>query len=119
MPLDADVAERLTSVRRRIAAAAERAHRSSNDIQLIAVSKTFAPDFVRAAAAAGQRDFGENRVQEGLEKIDALRELGLDWHLIGHLQSNKAKKTAAAFGWIQSIDGRDLLKRLDSAAAEL
>jgi pyridoxal phosphate enzyme (YggS family) len=118
-PLDADIAERLASVRRRIAEAAERAHRSPADIQLIAVSKTFAPEFVRAAASAGQRDFGENRVQEGLEKIDALAALQLNWHLIGHLQSNKAKKAAAAFGWIHSIDGRELLKKLDAASAEL
>jgi PLP dependent protein len=119
MALAADIANRLASVRRRIDAAAERAHRAPSDVQLIAVSKTFSAEDVRAAAAAGQRDFGENRVQEGLEKIQALESLGLSWHLIGHLQSNKARKAAAAFAWIESIDNRDLLTRLDAAAAEL
>jgi pyridoxal phosphate enzyme (YggS family) len=119
MPLDADVAERLATVRRRIVAAAERSHRRSSEIQLVAVSKTFGAEFVRAAASAGQRDFGENRVQEGLEKVAALQALSLDWHLIGHLQSNKAKKAAAAFAWIHSIDSLDVLKRVNAAAAEL
>jgi len=67
---------------------------------------------------AAQSHYGENRVQEGLDKIDALKDLPLAWHLIGHLQSNKAKK-AAAFSWIQSIDSRDLLRKVDAAAAEL
>jgi len=119
MALAADIAERLASVRRRIAAAAERTARSPADIQLIAVSKTFSADHVRAAAASGQRDFGENRVQEGLEKVDALATLDLSWHLIGHLQSNKVRKAADAFGWIHSIDQRDLLDKLDAAAAEI
>lgn len=114
----AEIADHLASVRRRIAAAAERAHRSPTDIRLVAVSKTFGPEFVRAAADAGQRDFGENRVQEGLDKIAALQSHGLDWHLIGHLQSNKAKKAAAAFAWIESIDSLELLRKVNSAAAE-
>jgi pyridoxal phosphate enzyme (YggS family) len=74
---------------------------------------------VRAAAAAGQTDFGENRVQEGLDKIAQLRDLpDLRWHLIGHLQSNKARRAASAFAWIQSVDGRDLLRKIDAAAVE-
>ena len=73
---------------------------------------------VRAAAAAGQRAFGENRVQEGLPKIEALSDLPLEWHLIGHLQSNKAKRAAGSFAWIQSVDSVELLQRLDRAAAE-
>ena len=117
-PAGAEIAEHLAAVRRRIAAAAERAHRSPGDIQLLAVSKTFGGERVRAAAAAGQRDFGENRVQEGLDKIEALRGLGLDWHLIGHLQSNKARKAAAAFAWIHSLDRIELLRKLDAAAVE-
>jgi pyridoxal phosphate enzyme (YggS family) len=119
MALAADIAERLASVRRRVAAAAERTARPSANIQLIAVSKTFSADHVRAAAAAGHHDFGENRVQEGLAKIDTLASLDLSWHLIGHLQSNKVRKAAAAFGWIHSIDSRDLLEKLDAAAAEI
>ncbi len=117
MPPSAVVAEQLDAVRRRLDAAAHRAHRNPADIQLVAVSKTFGPELVREAAAAGQRHFGENRVQEGLDKIHALRDLGLDWHLIGHLQSNKARKAAEAFAWIESVDSVDLVKKLDQAAA--
>lgn len=115
--LGIDIAEQLASVRRRIEAAAERAHRPPADVQLIAVSKTFSADRVRAAAEAGQREFGENRVQEGLEKIAVLRDLDLSWHLIGHLQSNKARKAAPAFAWIESIDSRELLDKIDAAAS--
>ena len=82
------------------------------------MSKTFPADRVREAAAAGQRAFGENRVQEGADKIDALRDLPLEWHLIGHLQSNKAKKAVAAFAWIHSIDSLELLRKVDAAAVE-
>ena len=117
MPPAADIADNLAAVRRRLSAAAQRAGRNASDITLVAVSKTFSADDVRAAAAAGQVDFGENRVQEGLDKIDSLKDLALAWHLIGHLQSNKAKK-AVAFGWIQSIDSRDLLRKVDGAAAD-
>jgi pyridoxal phosphate enzyme (YggS family) len=112
------VAARLAAVRQRIAAAAARSSRDPAAVRLVAVSKTFGPDDVRSAAAAGQHDFGENRVQEGLEKIAALADLGLEWHLIGHLQSNKARKAAAAFAWIHSVDSLDLLGRLDRAALE-
>lgn len=117
----AGIAENLDAVRRRIAAAAGRVSRSPADVHLIAVSKTFGPDLVRAAAAAGQHDFGENRVQEGLDKIERLsggQGPLLRWHLIGHLQSNKARRATAAFAWIQSVDSRDLLRRIDTAAAE-
>jgi PLP dependent protein len=114
--IGADIADQLASVRRRIATAAERVRRSPADIQLVAVSKTFGPDLVRAAADAGQRDFGENRVQEGLDKIEALQSLGLTWHLIGHLQSNKARKAAAAFAWIESLDSAELLGKIDAGA---
>jgi pyridoxal phosphate enzyme (YggS family) len=118
MPAGADIAHNLESVRRRIAEAAERTHRSPADIRLIAVSKTFDAEAIRAAAAAGQRAFGENRVQEGLDKIAALESLGLDWHLIGHLQSNKARKAATAFAWIHTIESVELLKRVDDAARQ-
>jgi len=116
----AGIAENLDAVRRRLNAAAERAHRPVTDIQLIAVSKTFGPELVREASAAGQLDFGENRVQEGLDKIDRLKneEPSLRWHLIGHLQSNKAKRAAASFAWIQSVDSRELLRKIDAASVE-
>lgn len=114
----AGIAEHLQAVRRRIHAAAQRAGRSSSDITLIAVSKTVGPDLVREAAHAGVAAFGENRVQEGLSKIEALSALPLEWHLIGHLQSNKAKRAAASFAWIQSVDRLELVQRLDRGAAE-
>jgi len=119
VPDGAGIAANLADVRAQIAAAATRAGRQPADIRLVAVSKTFSADDVRAAAGAGQRDFGENRVQEGLDKLEALRDLALDWHLIGHVQSNKARKAAAAFPWIHSVDSRDLLERLDRAALEI
>lgn len=117
--MSTDIADQLAAVRRRIEAVAARAGRAADRITLVAVSKTFGADLVRAAVDAGQRDFGENRVQEGLDKIAHLRDLALDWHLIGHLQSNKAKKAAAAFAWIHSIDRLDLLQKVDAAAADL
>ncbi len=117
-PSGGDIPDHLEAVRRRIALAAGRAGRSTDAITLVAVSKTFGADLVREAAAAGQQHFGENRVQEGVEKIDALADLQLSWHLIGHLQSNKAKRAAAVFGWIESIDSIDLLKKVDAAAVE-
>ena len=112
------VASNLQSVLSRIDAAARRAGRDPSDIRLIAVSKTFGLDRVRAAWAAGQRDFGENKVQEALQKIDQSSDMEIRWHLIGHLQSNKAKKAATAFACIHSVDSIDLLKKLDAAAAE-
>jgi PLP dependent protein len=114
-----EIAFRLNSVREKIADAASRANRSPSAITLVAVSKTFPIDAVRAAAAAGQVDFGENKVQEGESKILAAGSLPVRWHLIGHLQSNKAKKAAAAFDVIHSIDSVDLLEKLDDAAAAL
>ena len=79
------------------------------DITLVAVSKTFGADRVREAWAAGQREFGENKVQEALQKIADTADIPTRWHLIGHLQSNKAKKAAAAFACIQSVDSVELL----------
>jgi len=116
MPDAALVRARLADVRNRIARAAARAGRTPSDIRLIAVSKTFGADAVRAAAAAGQIDFGENKVQEALGKRADTRDLTLVWHLIGHLQSNKAKKAAAEFDVIHSVDSPDLVKALDAAA---
>ena len=106
-------------MRRRINAAAQRSNRSPADVRLIAVSKTHPAATVIEAVRAGQLDFGENRVQEGLPKIDELLSSGsIEWHLIGHLQTNKAKKAAAAFHWIHSIDSVELVQKLDAAAAE-
>jgi pyridoxal phosphate enzyme (YggS family) len=110
------IAENLAAVRSRVATAAGRAGRDPSSVTLVAVSKTFDASAVRAAWAAGQRDFGENRVQEAEEKMIATADLpGVRWHLIGHLQSNKAKK-AAEFSVIHSIDSVELLRRVDAAA---
>ena len=106
---------RLADVRARITRAAGRAGRDPSSVRLIAVSKTFSADHVRAAADAGQVDFGENKVQEALAKMDQTADLRLRWHLIGHLQSNKAKK-AARFDLVHSVDTVPLLDKLDEAA---
>lgn len=106
---------RLTGVRDRIARAAGRAGRDPASIRLVAVSKTFPSDHIRALADTGQLDFGENKVQEGLAKIERTADLGLRWHLIGYLQSNKAKH-APRFHVIHSIDGASLLRKVDAAA---
>jgi hypothetical protein len=106
---------RLSDVRARIARAASRAKRDPASVRLIAVSKTFPTDYVRAAADAGQVDFGENKVQEGLAKIAQTSDLPLRWHLIGHLQSNKAKQ-ALAFHTIQSVDSSALLQKVEHVA---
>jgi PLP dependent protein len=117
--LDSGLPGRLDAVRARIASAAIRSGRSPEAVRLIAVSKTFGADAVRAVHAAGQMDFGENRVQEALAKQAATADLPLRWHLIGHLQSNKANKVAGAFAAVQSVDSADLLERLARAADAL
>jgi len=112
------IADRLTDVRGRIARAARSAGRDPSSITLVAVSKTFSIGAVREAFQAGQRDFGENRVQEALQKVGATADLDIRWHLLGHLQTNKARKAGPAFAMIQSVDSVDLLQKLDAAAAE-
>ena len=108
---------RLADVRARIARAAGRAGRDPASIRLVAISKTFSADYVRAAAGAGQVDFGENKVQEALQKMDETAGLPIRWHLVGHLQSNKARKAGARFDVVQSVDEAGLLRTLDEAAA--
>ena len=98
------IPRRLAEVRDKIADAAGRSGRLPGDVRLIAVSKTHPIDAVRAAADAGQLDFGENKVQEALQKIAQSTDTRLRWHLIGHLQSNKAKKAAAAVHAIHAVD---------------
>jgi pyridoxal phosphate enzyme (YggS family) len=114
----ASISNRLADVRERIAAACRSAGRDPSSVRLVAVSKTFPPEAVREAWLAGHRDFGENRVQEGLQKIAALADLEIRWHLLGHLQTNKARKAAAAFATIQSVDSVELLQKVDGAAAD-
>jgi len=112
-----NLAARLADVRDRIARAADRARRDPSRIRLVSVSKTFGAADVRAAALAGQVDFGENKVQEAQQKREETADLALRWHFIGHLQSNKAAKAAALFDVIHSIDDAGLVRKIDAAAA--
>jgi pyridoxal phosphate enzyme (YggS family) len=113
-----EIATGLSAVRQRLARALERAGRLPSSVRLVAISKTRPAEDVRAAFDAGQVDFGENRVQEAVEKAAATADIPITWHLVGHLQSNKARRAAGAFAWIQSIDSAELLKRVDAAAGE-
>ncbi len=112
------VADRLAHVRARIDAAARSAGRNPSSVRLVAISKTLPLSAIREAYAAGQRDFGENRVQEALSKIAAGTDMAIRWHLVGHLQTNKARKAGPAFAVMHGIDSVDLLLKLDAAAAE-
>jgi len=114
------LAEKLALIRKRIAAAAQRAGRNPGDITLMAVSKTFPPELIREAYSAGLRQFGENRVQEFSAKREALRDLdGAQWHMIGHLQTNKAAKAAELFMAIDSVHSLRLAQKLDDAGQRL
>jgi pyridoxal phosphate enzyme (YggS family) len=116
MPL----AENIARVRERIVAAALRSGRKAEEITLLAVSKTFPPEEIRAAYDAGLRVFGENRVQEFSGKIPALLDLReAEWHLIGHLQTNKAGQAVELFSHIDSVDSVRLARKLNSAASDL
>ena len=111
------IPENIASIRARIDEAARRSGRSSGEILLMAVSKTHPPERIREAYNAGQRLFGENRVQEFTEKFDALQDLSAaEWHMIGHLQSNKSAKTVELFGAVDSVDSLKLAERLNIAA---
>ena len=107
---------RLTEVRERIARAARRARRDPASIRLVAVSKTFDAESIRAAADAGQVDFGENKVQEALQKMARTADLLIRWHLVGHLQSNKARKAGGQFDVIHALDDGSLVAKIDEAA---
>ena len=106
------ISANLQAVHARIAAAARAAGRDEKDISLLAVSKTWPAGHVREAAAAGQRAFGENYVQEGVAKVAELAPLGLDWHFIGPLQSNKTRPVAEHFDWVHSIERMKIAERL-------
>ena len=114
------IASNIASIHERISAAAQRAGRNPEDIILMAVSKTQPPEKIREAYKAGLKIFGENRVQEFSNKIDALRDLrDTEWHMIGHLQTNKAAKTAELFRAVDSVDSLKLAEKLDAAAHTL
>ncbi|MBL8453747.1 MAG: YggS family pyridoxal phosphate-dependent enzyme [Zoogloea sp.] len=103
---------RLQNIAERIAQAAIVSGRDPSEVQLLAVSKTWPAESVREAAAAGQRAFGESYVQEAIDKLDALAGLGLEWHFIGPLQSNKTRPVANAFAWVHSVDRLRIAQRL-------
>ncbi len=111
------ISENIAAVRQRVADAARRAGRRPEEIALMAVSKTHPPERIREAHAAGLRLFGENRVQEFAGKAAALAGLaGAEWHMIGHLQTNKAGKAAELFDAVDSVDSVKLAEKLDAAA---
>ena len=118
---DCSLSIALNSIRQRIAAACHRSGRNETDITLIAVSKTVAAERVQEAIAAGLTLFGENRVQEAETKIAQLADMRsqLEWHLIGHLQSNKARKAVTLFDAVQSVDDENLATRLHRMAEEV
>jgi hypothetical protein len=114
------VRENIARIQERISVAARRAGRAGSPVTLMAVSKTFSPDLIREAYQAGLRCFGENKVQELSGKADALADLAdAEWHMIGHLQTNKAAKASALFAAIDSLDSLRLGEKLNSAAAQL
>jgi pyridoxal phosphate enzyme (YggS family) len=114
------IAENISSLRNRINTSARRAHRNPEEIILMGVTKTVPPQQIREAYDAGLRIFGENRVQEFATKVEALRDLhDAEWHMIGHLQTNKAAKAAELFACVDSVDSLRLAQKLNAAATEL
>jgi pyridoxal phosphate enzyme (YggS family) len=111
------IAGRLQEVRERIERAARRAGRRADEVTLVAVSKTFPPACIREAFAAGVRDFGENRVQEWDAKRPQVADLPATWHLVGHLQRNKAARAITLFHKVDSLDSLPLAEKLDRAAS--
>jgi pyridoxal phosphate enzyme (YggS family) len=111
-----DIAARLAEIHRRIEAAACRSGRDPQSVRLIGVSKTVPAERIREAAAAGLRRFGENYVQEAGRKMASLLDLSLEWHFIGHLQTNKSKLAVERFQWIHTVDRPSLARELDKRA---
>lgn len=111
------VAENLEIIHQRIANAAERHGRLAKEVKLVAVSKTYPPEIIREAIEADQRVFGENRVQDALPKIDALPP-DLEWHLIGHLQTNKVRKVIGRFALFHGVDNTALALQMNRIAGE-
>ena len=109
--------ERLTELSTELAELATQAGRSPEEIKLIAVSKTHPSEIIAEAFQAGQVRFGENRVQEASEKIERLQNPGIEWHLIGHLQKNKARFCPGRFDWIHSVHSQELLELLEKQCA--
>ncbi|MGB5013078.1 MAG: YggS family pyridoxal phosphate-dependent enzyme [Pyrinomonadaceae bacterium] len=116
--MQSDLADNLKNIRRRIREAALRVGRNENEIKLVAVSKTHPPTVLRQAIDAGATVLGENKVQEAESKIAELGRGAAEWHLIGHLQSNKARKAVQLFDVIQSVDSLELAQRLERICEE-
>jgi pyridoxal phosphate enzyme (YggS family) len=110
--MNSSIADNITRIRVQIQAACQAAGRAPDSVQLLAVSKTWGTDAVRQAHAAGQTAFGENYIQEAVDKINALRDLPLQWHCIGPIQSNKTRLVAEHFDWVHSIDRLKIAQRL-------
>ncbi|PVE44706.1 YggS family pyridoxal phosphate-dependent enzyme [Limnohabitans planktonicus] len=118
--MNTSIAENLSRVRAQIEAACQAAGRSPHSVSLLAVSKTWGPEAVRDAHEAGQTAFGENYIQEAVDKIGALRDLPLQWHCIGPIQSNKTRLVAEHFDWVHSVDRLKIAQRLsEQRPAEL
>jgi hypothetical protein len=111
-----DIRENVARVQERVVAACRRSGRRPEDVRLVAITKTVPPERIREAYAAGLRDFGENRVQEAHAKRPALADLTANWHMVGHLQTNKARPARELFHWIQSVDSLRLAGKLDQAS---
>jgi len=116
--MNTSIADNIAQVRMQMAAACQSAGRAQGSVQLLAVSKTWGADAVRTAHAAGQTDFGENYIQEAVDKITALRDLPLVWHCIGPIQSNKTRLVAEHFDWVHSIDRLKIAQRLSEQRPE-
>lgn len=112
------IADKLQQVRQRMARACADAQRPADEVTLLAVSKTFGPEAVREAFAAGQRAFGENYIQEAVEKIALLADLPIEWHCIGPIQSNKTRLVATHFQWAHSVDRLKIAQRLSEQRSE-
>ena len=110
--MNASIADNLAQVHAQIQAACQAAGRAESSVRLLAVSKTWGADAVRQAYAAGQAAFGENYIQEAVDKITALHDLPLEWHCIGPIQSNKTRLVAEHFDWVHSIDRLKIAQRL-------
>jgi hypothetical protein len=107
------IAQSLEEIRNRVTVLERRYGRTPGAVRVLAVSKTKPPEAVRAAAEIGQREFGENHVQDALTKLDALADMDLVWHFIGPIQSNKTRVIAARFHWVHSIDRAKIARRLN------
>ncbi len=112
------IAQSLGEIRNRVTVLEGRYGRSPGEVHVLAVSKTKPPEAVRAAAETGQRDFGENHLQDALTKLDSLGDLDLVWHFIGPVQSNKTRTVAARFDWVHSIDRAKIARRLNEQRPE-